>query len=162
MRTLPAVVRCALVLVASSITPLLQARQQPQPPAFKAQTLLVRLDVTVLDAEHRFVSGLSAEDFRVFEDDVPQRVGVFTFVNIPLAPLDGQPPRSAAHQAMTNVDAEKGRLVALILDDLNTRQDRADRVKEAARRVVARLQPERLRLGGSRERGSRRHARFHA
>ena len=52
--------------------------QQPPPPAsvFRSGTDTVSLSVTVLDAQGRHVSGLTKDDFQVFEDFVPQRLRV--------------------------------------------------------------------------------------
>jgi Ca-activated chloride channel family protein len=44
----------------------------------------VQLAVVVTDLDGRFVPGLPRSAFRVFEDDVPQRVGSFVAENVPL------------------------------------------------------------------------------
>jgi VWFA-related protein len=113
-----------------------------QQPTFRTGTTLVRTDVTVLDADHKMVRGLTRDDFRIVEDGVPQQIALFEPVDIPLAPLPERPIRAVAADTVSNADADRGRLVALILDDINTLRERADRVKDAARRVVARLQPD--------------------
>lgn len=45
---------------------------------------VVQVTAVVTDADGRFVSGLSASDFRVFEDDRPQPITNFASENIPL------------------------------------------------------------------------------
>ena len=45
---------------------------------------VVQVTAVVTDSDGRFVSGLSAEDFQVFEDDRPQRITNFARENIPL------------------------------------------------------------------------------
>ena len=42
------------------------------------------MDVTVKDAQGKFVSGLSAEDFEVFEDGKPQTIQTFSYIELPL------------------------------------------------------------------------------
>jgi len=44
----------------------------------------VQVTVTVTDGRGRFVSGLRRDQFKVFEDDVPQRIESFAAENVPL------------------------------------------------------------------------------
>src|SRR5580698_2141741 len=43
----------------------------------RSETRLVLLDVSVKDSQGGFVSGLSKENFRVFENDRPQQITAF-------------------------------------------------------------------------------------
>lgn len=69
------------------------ARQQDQKPkgresadgVVSVETNLVVLNVTITDAKDRYVAGLKAEDFSVFEDSVPQRIASFSFEEMPFA-----------------------------------------------------------------------------
>ncbi len=66
------------------------AAQQPQPvqpPTFRAEANLVRVDVTVVDRHGEPVTTLAAADFAVEEDGVAQTVQSFKFVS-----ADGHPP----------------------------------------------------------------------
>jgi len=63
------------------------AAQPPQPPTFRTEASLVRVDVTVVDHDGEPVSTLAAEDFTVEEDGIPQTVQSFKFVS-----ADGRPP----------------------------------------------------------------------
>src|SRR5471032_1040788 len=63
------------------------AAQAPQPPTFRAEANLVRVDVTVIDRHGEPVTLLTADDFAVEEDGLPQVVTSFKFVS-----ADGQPP----------------------------------------------------------------------
>ena len=66
----------------------LKAQQPPtQPPTFRAEANLVRVDVTVVDRHGEPVTTLTADDFVVEEDGTPQTVQSFKFVS-----ADGQPP----------------------------------------------------------------------
>jgi Ca-activated chloride channel family protein len=65
------------------------AAQSPPPgtqsPSFRAGVELVSLNVTVTDAESRYVTDLEADDFQVFEDGVKQDVTFFNRTNLPIA-----------------------------------------------------------------------------
>jgi len=53
-------------------------------PVFKAGVDLVGLSVVVTDRQSKFVSGLTAHDFAVFEDGVQQDVSFFAAEHVPL------------------------------------------------------------------------------
>lgn len=55
-----------------------------QPGVFRSGASLVALNVTVTDQAKRFVTGLKAEDFAVFEDGVQQRVQFFESADVPM------------------------------------------------------------------------------
>jgi VWFA-related protein len=76
---------CLAALAALALQP--PQGQQPQPPTFRAEANLVRVDVTVVDRHGEPVTTLTADDFAVEEDGVPQTVQSFKFVS-----ADGQPP----------------------------------------------------------------------
>jgi Ca-activated chloride channel family protein len=70
------------LLTAVFTTPLiLDAQQQPQPPqpgaTFKSGTQVVSLFVTVADATRRLVSGLTQDDFEIFDNEKPQPIIFF-------------------------------------------------------------------------------------
>jgi VWFA-related protein len=56
--------------------------QQPaaQTPTFRSSTALVEVDIIVKDKDGRFVSGLTADDFEVFEEGRPQQIQHFYLV----------------------------------------------------------------------------------
>jgi VWFA-related protein len=57
------------------------AWQDPQrPPTFRTGAELVRVDVTVIDHKGRPVANLTADDFTVEEDGVPQKIQSFKFL----------------------------------------------------------------------------------
>jgi Ca-activated chloride channel family protein len=62
----------------------LAAQQLPDPPVFRSTTNLVPLNVTVTDPNKQFVRGLTAGDFSVFEDGVPQQVQFFEASEVPV------------------------------------------------------------------------------
>src|SRR3954464_6697351 len=53
-------------------------------PAFKAESSLVVLHVTVKDKQNHYVGGLPKDAFEVFEDDKPQEVALFTAEDAPV------------------------------------------------------------------------------
>ena len=76
----------ALLLV---LMPVLAAQQaslpaEPSAAVFRSSANIVPLNVTVTDASRQFVRGLTATDFAVFEDGVPQQVKFFEATDTPL------------------------------------------------------------------------------
>jgi TonB family protein len=57
---------------------------------FSANTMLVIADVVVSDRDGKSIDGLSAKDFAVTEDDVPQTISVFEFQKLATAPQGTQ------------------------------------------------------------------------
>jgi hypothetical protein len=74
MRCLQAV--ASLFLLCTAVA-LVGARQ----PTFRTETTLVRTDVTVLDADHKMVRGLTRHDFRIVVDGVPQQIALFEAIS---------------------------------------------------------------------------------
>src|SRR3954452_12806292 len=76
---------------------------QTQPPTFRAEANLVRVDVTVLDRHGEPVAALTADDFGVEEDGVAQTIQSFKFVSAdgqrPPGDGDSLPIRSPEHAA---------------------------------------------------------------
>ena len=79
----------SLVAAVVSAGVLLSAQQPPaqEPQAFKFRTgvELINVNATVTDQSGRFVSGLSKDDFRVFEDEQPQNVTHFSAERVPVS-----------------------------------------------------------------------------
>jgi VWFA-related protein len=135
----------AAIGVAGQGTPA-QAPQPPQDPTqqppvtFRAEVNYVEVDARVFDAQGRFVSGLSASDFQLFEDGKPQKVTVFARVNLPLEraerPLFASRP--VEPDVQTNVSTREGRVYLIVLDDLHVHPLRSSQVKRAARQFVER------------------------
>jgi len=57
---------------------------EPSRPTFRSGVELVSLTVTVTDRHERFLSGLTADDFSVFEDGVRQPLTFFAAESVPL------------------------------------------------------------------------------
>lgn len=84
---------------------------------FRVGIDLVSLNVTVTDAEHRFVTGLEKEQFEVFEDGVKQDVSFFTKTQLPVA-------------------------MALLLDTSASMEEKLRTAQEAAIGFARRLRPQ--------------------
>lgn len=78
--------RYVAVLCSLLVAPAAAAAQPapPQRPTFTSGTEIVALNVTVEDAQRRFLSGLTADDFVVLEDGVQQPVSFFAAGHLPL------------------------------------------------------------------------------
>ena len=72
----PASVACALFLLACADL----AAQR-----FRTTIDTVQVSVTVTDANGRLITGLSRDDFEVFEDGTPQPITVFTDERVPIS-----------------------------------------------------------------------------
>ena len=75
-----AVLGCVLAAAQAAVLP----AQAPPAATYRARTDLVVLQVAVTDARHRYVPGLRAEDFVVYEDGTPQEIVVFESASAPL------------------------------------------------------------------------------
>jgi hypothetical protein len=68
--------------------------QQPQAPpgqpavTFKAEVNYVDVDTIVTDQQGNFVKGLTKDDFELLEDGKPQKVEMFSYVDLPLTRPD--------------------------------------------------------------------------
>ena len=77
------VVTAAGMLAAQSGQP--PAAQQPEGFKFKTGVELVNVTATVTDASGRFVSGLTKDDFRVFDEGEPQPITHFSSERVPVS-----------------------------------------------------------------------------
>lgn len=135
----------AIVMAGASLSG--QGGQPPAAPAppqpsvtFRAEVNYVEVDARVVDAQGKFVTGLTADDFEVLEDGKPQAISVFAPVDIP---VERQPRplfanRSIERDVLTNQSAYNGRVYLLVLDDLHTTPLLATRTRHAARQFVER------------------------
>lgn len=62
-----------------------QAAQEPQSFKFRTGVELINVNATVTDQSGRFVSGLTKDDFRVFEDEQPQNITHFNAERVPVS-----------------------------------------------------------------------------
>lgn len=111
--------RCAGVvrLTAGAAIVLAFAGHVPAQTTFRSGSDLVALQVTVVDAERRFVPDLQPQDFTVLEEGVPQIVSLFAAGSTPLD-------------------------VMLLLDTSASMYDRLPSVRNAAVKFVRALKPD--------------------
>jgi VWFA-related protein len=85
-------------------------------PRFSSALDIVNLNVSVSDAKDKFVTGLAADDFRIFEDGIPQQLCLFTQERLPLS-------------------------LAILIDSSMSMQPSLPSVRAAALRLARALQP---------------------
>lgn len=116
--------------------------QQPQQPpvTFRAEINYVEVDARVLDRDGKFIPGLQAADFQVFEDGKPQKITAFSMVNIPVERVERPlfASRPVERDVRTNLEAADGRIYVIVLDDMHTSALRSQRIRLAARQFIER------------------------
>jgi len=146
-RSAGAVVMATTVWLAGAVGVPGAPQSQVQPvPLFRTGVNLVTVDVSVLDKDRRPVRGLTADDFTILENGLPQPVAAFTAIDLP----DVDVPsvawlRNIQPDTQRNDDQAGGRLVILVLDD-STPMPAVDTlwVRKIARQVVEKLGPDDL------------------
>jgi Ca-activated chloride channel family protein len=157
----PALLGLSLTFLATSLAMGQKSRPQPSPtPALDqgqekevVNIRRVRLPITVTDKKGQFVTGLTAKDFLVFEDKVPQQIDSFTSEENNSLPLyvavlmDTSPStagklkfeqESAMNFIQTVVRPRKDRVLFATFDDqVILRQDFTDRLELLDRAVFA-------------------------
>ncbi|MEZ5317266.1 MAG: VWA domain-containing protein [Vicinamibacterales bacterium] len=119
----------------------------PQRPVFRAAADLVELAVTVFDKDGRPVTDLTREDFEVREDDAPQTLEQFSFVDLRPArnPESGGNRGGSAEPVEafvpvdvgTNEAVGEGRVYVIVLDGLHVSPLRSTVVRRLVREFVA-------------------------
>jgi VWFA-related protein len=51
--------------------------QEPEQPTFRVKVDMVVLSFTVLDQKNKYVNGLKPKDFKIYEDDIPEKLATF-------------------------------------------------------------------------------------
>ena len=128
--------RCLVVVLLSSHAAFAQ-QPAPTPQPFRAETEAVEIDVRVVDEQGQLVSGLTADDFEVFEDGVRQSLRVVTPIDVPIV----RRPRTRAaveRDTRSNRVPFDGRVYAIVLDDLHIHPLRANRAKLVVQQFVER------------------------
>jgi VWFA-related protein len=123
-------------LVAAAVV-LLSIVVSAQVPNFRAETTLVQLPVRVLDGKGNFVRNLTAADFQVSEDGVPQTISAFSLVDLS-ATASQAAPRTPATGVLSPADLEnlEGRLYVFLLDDAHTSMMHSARARDLIRGFI--------------------------
>ncbi len=112
------------------------APQPPQVPTFGATLELVLVDAVVTDRQGRTVGGLTAADFVVHEDGVPQALTSFEAVD--RASAAGAPPAPTPRGPSTNqADPPPGRVFMVVIDDASLSLDGAAAARQVAMRFLS-------------------------
>jgi VWFA-related protein len=119
-----------------------QASNRSQPLAgqgvFRSSTALVEVDVIVKDKDGGFVSGLTADDFELLEDNRPQRIEHFYLVSENAQAAD----HVSAVRLPRSPDQTDRRVFVLFFDSEHLSVPALQRAKEAATRFIGdRLRP---------------------
>jgi VWFA-related protein len=114
----------------------------PQGPTLRASVEQIVVDVVALDHAGVPVAGLTAADFEVRERGKPQAITTFSEVALPFAARPETASLLAPGDVRSNVDAERRRLYALVLDDENVPIEHTAEVHRIARSFLRRaVQP---------------------
>lgn len=135
-RILIALAACAAALQSPTVRA--QAPQGPPSVTFQVEVNYVDVDVVVTDEKGNFISGLTRDDFEVFEDGKLQKVDTFTYVEIPV--IQESPfqlgNRTVSSDTKSNRDPFAGRLYVIVLDDQDVAAMRTSIVKKTAKEFV--------------------------
>lgn len=129
-------------LVAAGIAVAAQQAPPPQPGVtFRVEVNFVEIDAVVTDAQGNFVHDLRKDDFELVEGGQPQTIDAFTLVDLPALKADPPLARSTPIEpdVQTNLQEFNGRVIVLVLDDLQTEFRRSAKVKAAAAQFVRRF-----------------------
>lgn len=107
------------------------------PVTFRVEVNYVDVDAVVTDKNGNVVRGLTAEDFEVFEDGTPQKIEMFTMVDIPIErPERVLLDRPAIEPDVTINDRFEGRMFVFVLDDYHTSPLNTLLVRKAVRNFI--------------------------
>jgi VWFA-related protein len=133
---------CAAALAAQ--TPQAPPSPSPQPSGrppitFGVDVTYVEIDAIVTDAKGNPVRDLKPEDFVVLEDGKPQKVELFSLIDVPYEQPETEPKAPPLEpDVRTNERAFEGRVYLIVLDELHTAALRSNLVKQAMRRFFER------------------------
>ena len=118
----------------------LKAQQAPPSVTFQVEVNYVDVDAIVTDENGNFVTGLTRDDFEIFEDGKPQKIEMFSYVELPVERPDqfAALGRPVTLDARSNARPFDGRVYVIVLDDLDISPIRGGLVKTAAREFVER------------------------
>ena len=124
---------------APAATPAAPQSEPAQQPTFRAGINFVRVDVIVNDKKGDPVADLTAADFEVLEDGVPQAIEQFRLIRVDGNPPPGAPPPRELRNRIdeeTELARDDVRLFVLFLDDYHVRFSNSLSVKEPLVRFV--------------------------
>jgi len=131
----------ALAATAGVVTAQTPPPNQQRPPVFTATTELITTDVRVRDRSGKFIPNLTAKDFQILEDGVPQNLQTFSFVlgGRVLADVTPSAPRLNREGLILPPSAPppdtSGRIFIIFIDDLHLQPSDTPRVKDALKQI---------------------------
>ncbi len=105
---------------------------------FQVEVNYVDVDTVVTDEQGNFVSGLTRNDFELLEDGKPQKIDLFSYVEIPV----DKPEQFLATGRPVTTDSQSnrlpfaGRLYVIVLDDFDISPLRSAQTRKSAREFV--------------------------
>jgi VWFA-related protein len=138
-RTMGAVVGVLALSVPS--LPAQQGASQDR-PVFRTAARLVELSVVVTDRERNPVSGLTADDFQIFDDDNAQKLEFFSIDGHDAgvaAPAIASPRRPGE---FSNRVVDSGGVTIILFDQLNTSADARIRTRDHVVRFLQQIKPD--------------------
>jgi VWFA-related protein len=109
------------------------------PPTFRVEINYVEVDAVVTDRTGRLVNDLTRDDFEIFEDGKPQKVELFTRIDMPVTREDRPLTRPAPIEPDVKInDPFEGRVYVFLLDDIHTHPMRSVLVRKAAHQFIDR------------------------
>jgi VWFA-related protein len=105
--------------------------EQAQIPAFAAQVDQVTVDAVVTDKKGSAMGGLTAADFTVLEDGVPQTLSYFEAIEVPAEPSATPPPKPRVASNASSAANRRGRTFVILFDDVHTTRGNGERAKTA-------------------------------
>lgn len=92
--------------------------QRGNVPVFRSSVDLRQLDVTVLDKDRRPVRDLTARDFTITEDGVPQKIDAFSFVEVADTARTDTVWSTVAKSDVVDNNLDSSRVFVLFIDDV--------------------------------------------
>lgn len=113
---------------------------QPSPPTLRITVTLVQVDAVVTNSHGKRVTGLTADDFELLQDGLPQKISYFSYIpEAEPAAREPEPKKGDKVPMMAPKPITVGqvkRTVALVVDDLALSFDSIVRVREALRKYI--------------------------
>ena len=105
---------------------------------FQVEVSYVDVDTVVTDEMGNFISGLTRNDFELLEDGKPQKIDLFSYVEIPVDKADPflADGRPVASDSRSNRQPFTGRLFVIVLDDFDISPLRSAQTRKSAREFV--------------------------
>ncbi|MCC6164834.1 MAG: VWA domain-containing protein [Acidobacteria bacterium] len=117
-----------------------------QRPTFRLKVTRVEVSALVLDTNGQPVRDLAASDFEILDDGRPQTIQSFAAYTyhggaIPLDAIASSTDPEAAAALVTNAWTSSSRVIGLLIDDLHIDARNAERARQVAGHLLARLSP---------------------